>query len=187
MQYYRGQRTDALQAEAEAEPELDRERERASDEQIDLPSSPASERPGWPAPGDLRSIGRLHEVALPYFVPAAPPLSFRLDAELSAWLRFVAQAREGSPQALAAELLTRGLEQEARRARAHSLLQLLTPREREVTRLTARGQTNREIAHLLRISHETVKSHVRNALSKFGLHSKADLRVLLKELGEGEA
>ena len=130
---------------------------------------------------------RLHEVGLPYFVRPAPLLSFRLDAELSAWLRFVAQARAGSPQALAAELLTRGLEQETRRAQARSLLQLLTPRERQVTQLTARGQTNHQIAYALRISPETVKSHVRNTLSKFGLHSKADLRVLLKELGEADS
>jgi len=133
------------------------------------------------------SSSRLHEVGHPYFIRPAPQLSFQLDAELSAWLRFVAQAREGSPQALAAELLTRGLEQETRRARARSLLQLLTPRERQVTQLTARGQTNHQIAYALRISPETVKSHVRNTLSKFGLHSKADLRVLLKELGEADS
>jgi DNA-binding NarL/FixJ family response regulator len=137
-----------------------------------------------PAPAEPGSSSRLHEVGLPYFVRPAPQLSFRLDAELSAWLRFVAQARAGSPQALAAELLTRGLEQETRRAQARSLLQLLTPRERQVTQLTARGQTNHQIAYALRISPQTVKSHVRNTLSKFGLHSKADLRVLLKELGE---
>ena len=190
MQYSRGQRTDASQAEAEPdldrEPELDREPDQASDEQIGLPNSPASEQSNWPAPGRPRSSGHLHEVALPYFVPAAPQLSFRLDAELSAWLRWVAHGREGSPQALAAELLTRGLEQETRRARARSLLQLLTPRERQVTELTGQGHTNHQIAHALKISPETVKSHVRNTLSKFGLHSKADLRVLLKELGEAD-
>ena len=140
-----------------------------------------------PAPAETGASSRLHEVGLPYFVHPALELSFQLDAELSAWLRWVAQGRQGSPQALAAELLTRGLEQETRRARARDLLQLLTPRERQVTQLTGQGQTNRQIAYALRISPQTVKSHVRNTLSKFGLHSKADLRVLLKELGEADS
>ena len=140
-----------------------------------------------PAPAETGASGRLHEVGLPYFVHPAPQLSFQLDAELSTWLRWAAQARQGSPQALAAELLTRGLEQETRRARARGLLQLLTPRERQVTQLTAGGRTNRQIAHALKISPETVKSHVRSTLSKFGLHSKADLRVLLKEIGEADS
>lgn len=55
-----------------------------------------------------------------------------------------------------------------------------------MARLTARGQTNCQIAHALRIAPETVKSHVRNTLNKFGLHSKADLRLLLKEVAGWE-
>lgn len=168
-------------AQADPEPELDRDPERAGHEQLHPDSQP---RPTFTVSADARPLGRLHEAALPYFVRPAPQLNFQLDAELSTWLRWVAQARQGSPQALAAELLTRGLEQEARRVRAHDLMQLLTPRERQVTQLTSQGQTNHQIAHALRISPETVKSHVRNTLSKFGLHSKADLRVLLKEMGE---
>jgi len=171
-------------AAAQADPELDRDPERAGHEQLHLDGRSA---PNFAASVEARPSGLLHEVGLPYFVHPALELSFQLDAELSAWLRWVAQGRQGSPQALAAELLTRGLEQEARRARARGLLQLLTPRERQVTQLTGQGQTNHQIAHALKISPETVKSHVRNTLSKFGLHSKADLRVLLKELGEADS
>mgnify|MGYP001579549383 CR=1 FL=1 len=170
-------------AAAQAEPELDRDPERAGHEQIHLDSRPG---PTFAVPADARHLGRLHEAALPYFVRPAPQLNFQLDAELSTWLRWAAQARQGSPQALAAELLTRGLEQEARRVRAHDLMQLLTPRERQVTQLTATGRTNRQIAHALRISPETVKSHVRSTLSKFGLHSKGELRLLLQEAGGWE-
>jgi RNA polymerase sigma factor (sigma-70 family) len=136
------------------------------------------------SPRSPRRADRLQEAALPYFARPMPELSVRFDSELSTWLRLAAQARAGSPQTLAAELLTRGLQQEARRDRTRSLLQRLTPRERQVTELAADGRTNRQIAYALRISTETVKSHVRSALGKFGLRSKADLRVLMKELSD---
>lgn len=60
-----------------------------------------------------------------------------------------------------------------------SLLQrwaMLTPREKEVALLTGRALTNNQIAGKLFISHETVKTHMRNVLGKLQLHSKGDLR-----------
>ena len=103
--------------------------------------------------------------------------------ELYAQLTKTATSRGQSGEALAAELLARGLEQERQRHFAEAALQALTPREREVVWLALRGQTNRQIAETLVISPETVKTHVRHALQKFGQHSKADLRLLLLELG----
>jgi DNA-binding CsgD family transcriptional regulator len=64
-------------------------------------------------------------------------------------------------------------------------MEILTPREREVTRLTARGQTNHEIAYKLGIARETVKSHIRSTLAKLGIHSKAELRLLVQTLDPG--
>ena len=61
-------------------------------------------------------------------------------------------------------------------------MEVLTPRERDVTRLTAVGKPNHEIAYELGISGETVKSHIRSTLAKLGLHSKAELRLLLQAL-----
>ncbi|HHH82688.1 MAG TPA: LuxR family transcriptional regulator, partial [Chloroflexi bacterium] len=87
-----------------------------------------------------------------------------------------------SPQALAAELLARGLARERLRRRTEHALASLTPRERQVITLAARGQTNRQIAETLVIAPETVKSHLRNALAKLGLHTKAELRLLLSRL-----
>jgi len=55
----------------------------------------------------------------------------------------------------------------------------LTLRECDVTALTCLGHTNPQMALTLGISVETVKTHVTNALRKFNLHSKADLRVAL--------
>lgn len=111
------------------------------------------------------------------------PLIFEVIGPLALHLRRVARARQRSPQSLASDLITHGLEREVLRARTEQALAELTPREREVTWLAARGHTNREIARSLVISEETVKTHVHNALSKFGLRKKSDLRLLLLDLG----
>lgn len=57
--------------------------------------------------------------------------------------------------------------------------QKLTPREKQIALLAARNLTNNEIAYNQSISPETVKTHIRNALRKFGLRSKTDLRWVL--------
>lgn len=106
-----------------------------------------------------------------------------MDPDLTAQLRLAAHTRDQSLEALIAEMLLQGLEREALRARAHSILQSLTPREREVAGLAARGRTNPQIAEVLVISPETVKTHVRHVLEKFGLRRKMDLRLLLLDLG----
>jgi RNA polymerase sigma factor (sigma-70 family) len=105
-----------------------------------------------------------------------------LDSELIARLRRAAHAQDQPTEQLAASLLARGLEQEALRARIEVVLETLTPREREVALLASRGLTNRQIASTLVISPETVKTHIRHGLAKFGLNSKFELRLLL-ELG----
>jgi non-specific serine/threonine protein kinase len=51
----------------------------------------------------------------------------------------------------------------------------LSPREREVAVLVARGHTNREIAELLVISEWTVDTHVRHILTKLGQRSRAQI------------
>jgi DNA-binding NarL/FixJ family response regulator len=48
----------------------------------------------------------------------------------------------------------------------------LTGREIEVLHHVARGMTSKQIGHVLFISENTVKNHVRNILDKLGLHSR---------------
>jgi len=50
----------------------------------------------------------------------------------------------------------------------------LTARELDVLRLIARGLRNKEIAVQLGISEETAQGHVKNILSKFGLHDRTE-------------
>jgi len=51
----------------------------------------------------------------------------------------------------------------------------LSPREIEVTRLLAQGNSNKEIAQILTISVKTVETHRRRAMKNLGFHSLAQL------------
>jgi DNA-binding NarL/FixJ family response regulator len=51
----------------------------------------------------------------------------------------------------------------------------LSPREREVAALVARGLMNREIAAELVIAERTVETHVANILGKLGLKSRVEV------------
>lgn len=61
----------------------------------------------------------------------------------------------------------------------------LSPREREIVRHVAAGSSGREIAAELQISHETVRTHVRNAMTKVGARSRAHL--VARAIAEGHA
>ncbi|MCX5330318.1 response regulator transcription factor [Streptomyces sp. NBC_00140] len=62
-------------------------------------------------------------------------------------------------------------------------LECLTPREREVTGLAARGLTNEEIAAHMVISPFTAKTHVSRAMTKLGARDRAQLVVFAYESG----
>ena len=51
----------------------------------------------------------------------------------------------------------------------------LTPRERQIVQLLAEGKANKEVAHALEISLDTVETHRKNILNKLHLRSTADL------------
>lgn len=57
----------------------------------------------------------------------------------------------------------------------------LSDREREIVELAAQGQTNREIAEQLYLSHRTVEGHVSRALEKLGLKRRGQLAGWVSE------
>jgi DNA-binding CsgD family transcriptional regulator len=59
----------------------------------------------------------------------------------------------------------------------------LSKREYDIVRLVALGSSGPEIADELRIAHNTVRTHTRNAMEKAGARSRAHL--VAKALGEG--
>jgi DNA-binding NarL/FixJ family response regulator len=86
--------------------------------------------------------------------------ALELDAARTAFAELGAQADLSRAAALA--------EPEARRDR-----QGLSPRELEVLRLLASGETNRGIASILVLSERTVDRHVSNIYAKLGVSSRA--------------
>jgi len=64
---------------------------------------------------------------------------------------------------------------------ASSLLDALTPREREILTHLSRGESNKAIARTLDISHDTVKLHVRHILAKLNLSSRVEAAVFAVE------
>ena len=66
---------------------------------------------------------------------------------------------------------------DGRGAAQGSLMDQLTPREREILACLARGRSNKAIAQELGISADTVKLHVRNVLAKLNLSSRIEAAV----------
>jgi DNA-binding CsgD family transcriptional regulator len=60
----------------------------------------------------------------------------------------------------------------------------LSARERDVVRLLSRGSNGPEIADELQVAHNTVRTHVRNAMTKRGARSRAQLVAM--SLADGD-
>jgi FixJ family two-component response regulator len=85
-------------------------------------------------------------------------------------------------QAVALDAIRRGHRRD--REDAKQLLAQLTPREREVCNLVARGLLNKQIADEIGASERTVKIHRARVVQKLGLTSVTDLVRLLSRIGE---
>jgi DNA-binding CsgD family transcriptional regulator len=111
-------------------------------------------------------------------------LAFRImhpGGEIGRALRELSQSELRPEDEIAADLLANAI---ARHQAAEENLhrwRALTPREQEVSALTCLKFTNVQIADHLMISPETVKTHIRNVLAKFKLHSKNELRQDLSD------
>jgi DNA-binding CsgD family transcriptional regulator len=60
---------------------------------------------------------------------------------------------------------------------------MLSPREKEITALLARGLTGEQIAQQLFLSPETVRTHIRNAMLRMRAQTRAQLVALAIERG----
>ncbi|MDP2783639.1 MAG: response regulator transcription factor [Sulfurimicrobium sp.] len=62
----------------------------------------------------------------------------------------------------------------------------LTPREKEIITLLARGASNKEMARVLNVAESTVKIHVQSILKKLNLTSRVQAAVYAVEHGLGQ-
>jgi len=69
---------------------------------------------------------------------------------------------------------------------SNDLLADLTPRELEILKHLAEGQSNKEIGRSLDITDGTVKLHVKSILRKLGMRSRVEAAVLAVEQGLGK-
>ena len=118
------------------------------------------------APDDDNLVRAVHAGAIAYLLKTAP-------AE-----HVIAAVRDAAAgtASLSPELLTR-LTQALRRPPPPDPLQPLSPREREVLQLIARGHSNRQIARHLAIGEQTVKTHVRSILTKLDLQDRLQAAI----------
>ncbi|MGH9012442.1 MAG: response regulator, partial [Acidimicrobiia bacterium] len=65
----------------------------------------------------------------------------------------------------------------------HAKLDQLTPREREVLELVARGLSNREIATELVVEESTIRSHIKRILMKLDLRDRIQVVIFAYETG----
>ncbi|MFG3121685.1 response regulator [Streptomyces sp. NPDC048201] len=103
-------------------------------------------------------------------------------AELMAAVRTVARGEGVVAPAVTRRLIAEFAGQPARRA-DRSVLDGLTPREREVLACVGEGLSNAETGERLAMAEGTVKTHVSRLLAKLGLRSRVQAAVLARELG----
>jgi DNA-binding CsgD family transcriptional regulator len=106
---------------------------------------------------------------------------YELDETLQIMLEDLAQQEQRPPEEVASRLLAEGLNRHQAEDERWQHWHTLSAREQEVAALACLGYTNKEIAVRLGISAETVKTHLRNALTKFNLRTRSELGLLLSD------
>jgi len=93
-------------------------------------------------------------------------------------LRQVAEGKVVMPSQLLVSALRRMVHNHTVVSHKETLWERLTPREREILGCLAAGKSGDEIAAELNITPLTVRTHIRNLLSKLGVHSRLEAVVL---------
>jgi ATP/maltotriose-dependent transcriptional regulator MalT len=137
------------------------------------------------APGCAAHDGAaLDQVSAAFEVMGGQLLAAEAAAQAAAAYR--AAGRQASMQASSAR--ARRLLEGCEGARTPALSALasdpLTPREREVAMLAAKGLTSAEIAQRLVLSKRTVENHLQQGYGKLGVANRAELRSVLAQAGE---
>ncbi|HET9912612.1 MAG TPA: helix-turn-helix transcriptional regulator [Anaerolineales bacterium] len=105
---------------------------------------------------------------------------FLQDAELIAVIKDVARQQKRAEEDVVADFTKAGINQFLTQNELESRWASLSRREQQVVALICLGYRNYEIAEILVIASETVKTHLQGVFNKFNLRSSKELRLALK-------
>jgi DNA-binding NarL/FixJ family response regulator len=108
------------------------------------------------------------------------PRVFLQDEELVAAIKDVARQQNRAEEEIIADFAKAGLNQLWTQNELEERWSSLSHREQQVVALIRLGYRNYEIAEMLVIAPETVKTHLQSIFNKFDLRSSKELRLALK-------
>lgn len=98
------------------------------------------------------------------------------------YMKDVFEGKAALTPTVAAKVLNEFARLSKRNTERTSILELLSGREKEILKMVAEGDSNKEIARSLSITEGTVKNHIHNVLEKLQLRNRAQAAgVALKE------
>jgi len=106
---------------------------------------------------------------------------FLQDEELIAAVKEVAKQESRAEDEIVAEFTKVGLNQFLTQNELENRWSSLSQREQQVVALICLSHRNYEIANILGIAPETVKTHLQRIFDKFHLRSSRELRLALKD------
>ena len=102
------------------------------------------------------------------------------DAQLVRAVKEMAVSQRRAEQEVYNDILETGMKALSDKNKYEEIWGLLSTREQQVTALTCLGYRSYEIAGILGISYETVRTHSKHIYAKFGL-SRKELRRTLRQ------
>ena len=113
------------------------------------------------------------------------PRIFLQDEQLAVHVRKIASDQQRAEQEVYDDILQAGVKALEDRDRHAAVWDSLSQREQQVAALTCLGYRSYEIADLLGVSYDTVRTHSKHIYAKFGLNRR-ELRLALKDWDFGE-
>lgn len=126
-------------------------------------------------------LGRLIQYLLQKKDNEEPSRVFLQDEGLIAVIKDVAKQQQRAEEEIIADFTTVGLNQFLAQNEMEQRWSSLSRREQQVIALVCLGHRNHEIAKILTIAPETVKTHLQSIFDKFNLRSSKELRLALKD------
>ncbi len=109
------------------------------------------------------------------------PRLFLQDEEIITLVRNTAKQQGRSEEEIIADFTKAGWGQLQQESEMAERWDSLSRREQQVVALICLGYRNYQIAEILVIAPETVKTHLQNIFAKFNLRSSKELRLVLKD------